>query len=94
VYLLLAILSFVDWAFTARLHCCGGLQEVNPIANFVLSKTGIIGLSVYKAVLISLVCSICSYLDLLGKAKISKRIMIFANVFYSVAALYHLFLVF
>jgi hypothetical protein len=49
----LVVLNIIDWV-TTHYGLRVGLAEVNPIAGFILSRGGIIGLYVFKLIAIAL----------------------------------------
>jgi hypothetical protein len=49
----LVILNIIDWV-TTHYGLRVGLTEVNPIADFILSRGGIIGLYIWKLIVIAL----------------------------------------
>lgn len=70
--------SAVDLICTIRLYCIGGLDELNPLADWVFAKMGAVGLAGYKVVLITAICMICLYISR-THPKSSSRILILAN---------------
>jgi hypothetical protein len=50
---ILVALNIIDWA-TTHYGLRVGLSEVNPIANFILSRAGVIGLYAFKLIVIAL----------------------------------------
>ena len=90
-YFALIIFSAVDLICTIRLFLNGELDEVNPIADYVLDVGGAFGLAFYKSFLIAVVCSICFYLNH-HHPILKHRILMFANFMGLLVACYQIFL--
>ena len=75
-YVWLVLLSSLDVFMTFLVLELGG-SEANPVANFVLERAGIAGMTVFKFVLVAFVILVCEVLGRRDRAA-ARRLTLYA----------------